>query len=257
MSSKREKIGENIQAPLSATTRVRSKSRASATKAVKTKLAPKKSKSPRTRSTAKRVDPQVTLTTDAVLSEPAESLPQIQEEIMAASAATSERSTPISLIHPAVVDANAAVSEESTLALLIKNPGCRENDDMESVSEETVDTSAPQFEEEATPGIIFSNESPLEVQAVRSPWKRFFADLAGKVSRLFSHIKVTRAQKRLRVCESVSLGEKRFVAVIQVDGEEFLVGGASNSISTLARLDRSQKFSDVLRQQWSEDPASA
>jgi flagellar biogenesis protein FliO len=57
---------------------------------------------------------------------------------------------------------------------------------------------------------------------------------------------VQRTRKRLRVCESVSLGEKRFVAVIQVDGEQFLVGGSSNSVSTLARLDR-KNFADVYR----------
>lgn len=54
-------------------------------------------------------------------------------------------------------------------------------------------------------------------------------------------------RKRLRVCESVSLGEKRFIAVVQVDGEQFLVGGSSDSIATLARLSPAQEFSDLLR----------
>lgn len=52
-------------------------------------------------------------------------------------------------------------------------------------------------------------------------------------------------RKRLRVCETVSLGEKRFVAVIQVDGEQFLVGGSSSSVSTLAHLEPRREFSDV------------
>jgi flagellar biogenesis protein FliO len=56
-------------------------------------------------------------------------------------------------------------------------------------------------------------------------------------------------KKRLRVCESISLGEKRFVAVIQVDGEQLLVGGSSNSLSVLARMERSPAFLDVLRKQ--------
>jgi hypothetical protein len=55
------------------------------------------------------------------------------------------------------------------------------------------------------------------------------------------------ARKRLRVCETVSLGEKRFLAVIQVDGQEFLVGGSSTSVSTLAHLDSKGDFSDALR----------
>ena len=65
------------------------------------------------------------------------------------------------------------------------------------------------------------------------------------------------ARKRLRVCESMSLGEKRFVAVIEVDGEQFLVGGASSSVATLARLEPSQEFSEVLKQRWTQDPAQA
>jgi len=42
--------------------------------------------------------------------------------------------------------------------------------------------------------------------------------------------------RRLRVCESLSLGERRFVAVIEFNQELFLVGGSGNSLSLLARL---------------------
>jgi hypothetical protein len=62
------------------------------------------------------------------------------------------------------------------------------------------------------------------------------------------------SRKRLRVCESVSLGEKRFIAVIEVDGEQFLVGGASSSVATLARLEPSQEFSELLKRRWERDP---
>jgi hypothetical protein len=64
-------------------------------------------------------------------------------------------------------------------------------------------------------------------------------------------------KKRLRVCESVSLGEKRFIAVVQVDGEQFLVGGSSSSISTLARLDRPGEFPDLLRRRCEQDLSQA
>lgn len=66
-----------------------------------------------------------------------------------------------------------------------------------------------------------------------------------------------KSRKRLRVCETVSLGDKRFVAVIEVDGEQFLVGGASNSVATLARLTRLPEFSEVLSQRWAQDPVQA
>lgn len=70
-------------------------------------------------------------------------------------------------------------------------------------------------------------------------------------------LKSHRVAKRLRVCETVSLGEKRFLAVIEIDGEQFLVGGASSSISTLARLERPQGFSEALKRSWDQDPAQA
>lgn len=46
----------------------------------------------------------------------------------------------------------------------------------------------------------------------------------------------TRKTRRLRVCESLSLGERRFVAVIEFDSQEFLVGGTGTSLALLARL---------------------
>jgi len=45
-----------------------------------------------------------------------------------------------------------------------------------------------------------------------------------------------RAPKRLRLCENLPLGEHRFVAVIEFDGQDFLLGGTSASLVLLARL---------------------
>lgn len=47
--------------------------------------------------------------------------------------------------------------------------------------------------------------------------------------------------KRLRVLETVTLGEKRMVAVIQADGCRFLVGGGPSGVSLLTPLDQMQK----------------
>jgi flagellar biogenesis protein FliO len=59
----------------------------------------------------------------------------------------------------------------------------------------------------------------------------------------------TRASnKRLRVAEIVSLGEKRFVAVVQVDGRHFLLAGSPTNIVLLAQLDDKEPFEKVLRQ---------
>jgi flagellar biogenesis protein FliO len=53
--------------------------------------------------------------------------------------------------------------------------------------------------------------------------------------------------RRLRVAETVSLGEKRFVAVVQVDGRHFLLAGGPTNIALLAQLDDEEDFGDVLK----------
>jgi flagellar biogenesis protein FliO len=59
---------------------------------------------------------------------------------------------------------------------------------------------------------------------------------------------VTRSStRRLRVAEIVSLGEKRFVAVVQVDGRHFLLAGGPTNIVLLAQLDTKEAFGDVLK----------
>jgi len=46
-----------------------------------------------------------------------------------------------------------------------------------------------------------------------------------------------RRPRRLRLCESLPLGERRFVAVIEFDQARFLVGGTSGSLVLLSRLE--------------------
>ncbi len=94
----------------------------------------------------------------------------------------------------------------------------------------------------------FEKKSDLTLSA-----KSWVATLMQLWDWLRSKVSVHPAKKRLRVCESVSLGEKRFVAVIQVDGQQFLVGGSSTSISTLAQLEPSRDFASVLQRSQKED----
>ncbi len=57
-----------------------------------------------------------------------------------------------------------------------------------------------------------------------------------------------RAPRRLRLCESLPLGERRFVAVVEFEAERFLVGGTPSSMVLLSRL------ADCRRQQ--DEPAA-
>ena len=45
-----------------------------------------------------------------------------------------------------------------------------------------------------------------------------------------------RPLRQLRLCETLSLGEKRFVSVIEFEGKRFLVGGTAGSLVMLDRL---------------------
>ena len=103
-----------------------------------------------------------------------------------------------------------------------------------------------------------ADRNPIEVAPApeTQPWiepaalmaKPNVLDFATRIGRwIKGHVKIQPARKRLRVCETVSLGDKRFIAVVQLDGQEFLVGGAPNSLSLLlANVEKKTSFSDVL-----------
>jgi hypothetical protein len=72
----------------------------------------------------------------------------------------------------------------------------------------------------------------------------------GMISRSWKYIRAQQVvrsnSKRLQVAETISLGEKRFVAVIRVDGREFLVGGGATNVALLTQLDAKQSFDNLL-----------
>lgn len=54
--------------------------------------------------------------------------------------------------------------------------------------------------------------------------------------------KLARSQRKLQLCDTVSLGEKRFAAVLEYEGHRFLIGGAAQSVQLLTTL-RGTSFS--------------
>ena len=63
---------------------------------------------------------------------------------------------------------------------------------------------------------------------------------AGLLGRLFAWLRtrmVTANTKELRLTETVQLGEKRFVAIIHVEGRKFLIGGGTAGVNLLTQLD--------------------
>ncbi len=61
--------------------------------------------------------------------------------------------------------------------------------------------------------------------------------IASFVSRMFSLASAHRRERRLRLCEMLSLGEKRFIAVVEYGQETFLLAGTPQNISLLKKFD--------------------
>ena len=54
--------------------------------------------------------------------------------------------------------------------------------------------------------------------------------------RLFASWRKREQARQLRLCETVSLGEKRFVALIEVGPQRFLIGGTPQALTVLGKL---------------------
>lgn len=75
---------------------------------------------------------------------------------------------------------------------------------------------------------------------VRNMWRRFKKAVLGMgnpLGQLPARLStVRRRERRLRLTETLSLGEKRFLALVEIGDQEFLIGGASNSVNLLGEL---------------------
>jgi len=70
----------------------------------------------------------------------------------------------------------------------------------------------------------------------KSFWSAAGSLLATLAARVRKGLDRRRSARRLRLSETLSLGEKRFLAVVQFQQQEFLVGGTGSSIALLAKL---------------------
>jgi flagellar biogenesis protein FliO len=72
---------------------------------------------------------------------------------------------------------------------------------------------------------------------------------SSKLAALLGRIRALAAGHRrepaLRLCETLSLGEKKFVAVVEYGQRKFLLAGTQHNISLLQRLDESSKNTDL------------
>lgn len=64
--------------------------------------------------------------------------------------------------------------------------------------------------------------------------------LLARLRTLWNHVTIRRRERSLRIAETVSLGDKRFVAVLEFERQRFLIGVTNQSVSLLQGLGASQ-----------------
>src|SRR5271167_4257896 len=74
---------------------------------------------------------------------------------------------------------------------------------------------------------------------------RNWVGVASKRLTRFARQWMRRPEPQLRLCESVTLGERRFVALIQVEKQRFLIGGSSAAVVLLAQLPGIEEAEDA------------
>jgi len=110
---------------------------------------------------------------------------------------------------------------------------------------------ARKIKPEVEKNITMSFPLPFPVVAGKPPLLRF-QNASGLVTRTLNWIQARQLgrpnKRRLHVAETVSLGEKRFVAVIQLDGYQYLVGGGAANVALLATLNSAESFQEIFKQ---------
>jgi flagellar biogenesis protein FliO len=76
---------------------------------------------------------------------------------------------------------------------------------------------------------VLASSAEQSVQAEK-PFGSMFAAILGRFRSLASSQRIAR---RLRVCETLSLGEKRSILVVEYDGHKFLLAATPQNISLL------------------------
>jgi hypothetical protein len=65
-----------------------------------------------------------------------------------------------------------------------------------------------------------------------------------------------RTARQLRLCETLPLGERRFVSVVQFEEQKFLIGSAANSVVLLTRLEKQENVAAPPGRHFKKKPAT-
>jgi flagellar biogenesis protein FliO len=84
---------------------------------------------------------------------------------------------------------------------------------------------------------VWSPSAEAKAGQAEGPGSRFLSFLG----RFVALASARRRERRLRLCEMLALGDKRFVAVVEYGQEKFLLAGTPQNISLLHRMPRDGK----------------
>ena len=120
--------------------------------------------------------------------------------------------------------------------------------------------SIPELNPEPTPPSARPSTRPTPRPTPPTPRARPAspATLSSFVRKIWTWLKAKRAlqlrSKRLTVTETVSLGDKRFVSIVRVDDQHYLIGGSASGVALLTDLpERPQEpeaFGTILGESW-------
>ncbi len=66
--------------------------------------------------------------------------------------------------------------------------------------------------------------------------KSLWATLSFRIRSAFSKVNIQRRPRRLRLCETLSLGDKRLLALVECEKQRFLVAATAQNISLIQSL---------------------
>ncbi len=67
--------------------------------------------------------------------------------------------------------------------------------------------------------------------------RSLFARVFLPVLNVLRDIKIRRRERSMRLCETLPLGEKRFLAIVQIEQQRFLIAATNQSVSLLHCLE--------------------
>ncbi|ABF40645.1 hypothetical protein Acid345_1643 [Candidatus Koribacter versatilis Ellin345] len=77
----------------------------------------------------------------------------------------------------------------------------------------------------------------------------WFTTLSRAASGVWSNLRqhIRREPRKLRLEETLALGDRRFVAIVNCENNRFLIGGGANSVALLSPLSDAIAFREVLK----------